>query len=112
MANRFEGYGTRPVTLVCALESINDNAMAIGGLASILADLKMDAEGLTPEHAEEYPTLAKIKAGLHDYPFLRAIEVLAEEIDFRFNQVCTHLDRLEREMKRNGYAPPATTATN
>lgn len=96
ITNRFEGIGTRPLGVACCLEAINDNAMAISGLAGVLADLKNDAEGLTKEDAAKYPALAKIQTGFHDYPFLRAIEVLAEEIENRLTPVIDHLDLLER----------------
>ena len=100
----------RPDYITYRLDAIKDNAMAASILASTLANLKNDAEGLNDEDAKEYPALAKIKSGCNDYCFLRAIEVLANEIENNLTPVIGYINKLEQRETRNESRPPTMGA--
>ena len=74
-----------------SLIAIDENAMAISGISSLIYGLKLDCDSLDKEGEKEYPALARFRNGLHDTDLARALEVMAEDIK-------DHCDRVENYM--------------
>lgn len=104
-----ENTNTIPLYVNVALESIDNDAMAISGLSRLVYELKLDAENM--EDTELTPGLKRLNKGLDDCSIMRSIEVMADNIKVRLGHLEEYITQLhdggEREMMQGALARDA-----